>query len=145
MHKNSGFTLTERMVAIAVLALLASLAMPNFLTWLSNYRLRSGAEEIQSTLQLTRMTAIKENTSATVLFDIANETYQASVGDQIFRRGRMPAGINIFTATFGRGAFVQFNSQGYTINNTDGSANLINSIGKAKTITVYTTGNSRID
>ena len=145
MRKNSGFTLTEMMVTIAVIAILASLAVPNFIGWLPNYRLRSGAEDIQSTLQLARVTAIKRNATATVSFDIANETYQASVGGQTFRSGKMPAGINIFSATFGSGTFVQFDSRGIAINNTDGSANLVNNLGRAKTITVYITGNSRIN
>lgn len=145
MRKNAGFTLTEIMVAIAVIAILASLAVPNFIGWLPNYRLRSGAEDIQSTLQLARVTAIKRNATATVSFDIANETYQASVGGQTFRSGKMPAGIDIFSATFGGGTFVQFDSQGIAINNTDGSANLVNNLGRAKTITVYITGNSRIN
>ena len=78
MRKNSGFTITELMVTIAVIAILASLAIPNFIAWLPNYRLRSGAEEIQSTLQFARLTAIKRNATATVTFDIANETYRAS-------------------------------------------------------------------
>ena len=145
MRKNAGFTLTEVMVAIAVIAILAGLAVPNFIGWLPNYRLRSGAEDIQSTLQLARVTAIKRNATATVSFDIANETYQASVGGQTFRSGKMPAGIDIFSATFGGGTFVQFDSQGIAINNTDGSANLVNNLGRAKTITVYITGNSRIN
>jgi prepilin-type N-terminal cleavage/methylation domain-containing protein len=149
MFKNAGFTLTELMVTIAVVAILASLAIPNFIAWLPNYRLQSGAEEIQSTLQLARMTAIKENATATVTFNTANETYQASVLKsgvvRIFRSGRMPAGIDIFSAVFGGGAFVRFDSQGTAINNTDGSAQLINNSGRAKTITVSITGNSRIN
>lgn len=145
MSKDSGFTLTELMVTIAVVAILASLAIPNFIAWLPNYRLRSGAEEIQSTLQLARITAIKENATATVLFDIANESYRASVAGKTFRRGRMPAGIDINSAAFGGGTFVQFNNQGFAINNTDGTAQVRNSSGKSKTITVFITGNSRID
>ena len=145
MRKNAGFTLTEIMVTIAIIAIFASLAVPNFIGWLPNYRLRSGAEDIQSTLQLARVTAIKRNATATVSFDIANETYRASVEGQTFRSGKMPAGINIFSATFGGGTFVQFDSQGIAINNTDGSANLVNNLGRAKSITVYITGNSRIN
>jgi len=145
MHKNSGFTFTELMVTIAVIAILAGLAIPNFISWLPNYRLRSGAEDIRSTLQLARITAIKRNANATVSFDIANETYQASVGTQTIRSGKMPAGIDIFSATFGSGTFVQFDSRGIAINNTDGSAQVINNLGRAKTIMVYITGNSRIN
>ncbi len=145
MRKDSGFTLTELMVTIAVVAILASLAIPNFIAWLPNYRLQSGAEEIQSTLQLARVTAIKENATATISFNTANETYVASVGGQIFRRGRMPAGIDINSALFGGGTFVQFDSRGVAINNTDGAAQVRNSRGRAKTITVYITGNSRIN
>ena len=142
MRKNSGFTITELMVTIAVIAILASVAIPNFLAWLPNYRLRSGAEEIHFTLQLARIRAIKENATATVSFDIANETYRASVGDQTIRRGQMPAGIDIFSAAFG-GTSVQFDSRG--IANNAGTAVVRNNLGKAKTITVYITGNSRIN
>ena len=141
MHKNSGFTLTELMVTIAIVAILASLAIPNFIAWLPNYRLRSGAEEIQSTLQFARITAIKRNATATVAFDIANETYRASVGGQAIRGGRMPAGIDINSA-FG-GTSVQFDSRG--VASAAGTAVVRNNLGRSRTITVYITGNSRID
>jgi prepilin-type N-terminal cleavage/methylation domain-containing protein len=144
MRKNSGFTLTELMVTIAVIAILASLAIPNFVAWLPNYRLRHGAEEIQSTLQFARVRAIKQNATARVSFDIANETYQASVDGQIFRSGQMPAGIDINSAIFGGGIFVEFDNQGTAINSTHGDAIVRNNLGRAKTITVSITGNSRI-
>jgi type IV fimbrial biogenesis protein FimT len=143
MRKNSGFTITELMVTIAVIAILASLAIPNFIAWLPNYRLRSGTEEIQSTLQFARLTAIKRNATATVTFDIANETYRAFVvGGQTIRGGRMPAGIDIDSTDFG-GDSVEFNSRG--IATPAGTAVVRNNLGKAKTIRVYITGNSRID
>jgi prepilin-type N-terminal cleavage/methylation domain-containing protein len=149
MRKNSGFTLTELMVTIAIIAILASLAIPNFIAWLPNYRLRSGAEDVQSTLQLARITAIKENATVKVEFNTANETYEASVQksgvERIFRTGRMPAGVDIFSAGFGGGAFVKFDSQGTAINNTHGDAEVRNNSGRTKKITVYITGNSRID
>ncbi len=145
MRKNSGFTLTELMVTIAVAAILASLAIPNFIAWLPNYRLRSGAEEIQSTLQFARVTAIKRNATAKVEFDTANETYRASVDDQTFRSGKMPAGIDINSVNFGGGTFVEFDSQGTAKNSTQGDAVVRNNLGRAKTITVSITGNSRID
>ena len=139
MRKNSGYTITELMVTIAVFAILASLAIPNFIAWLPNYRLRSGAEEIQSTLQLARITAIKENSTVTVDFNTANETYRAFVvGGQTIRGGRMPAGIDINSASS-----VQFDSRGIASGESDTVVR--NNLGRSRTIRVYITGNSRID
>ena len=103
-----------RRATIAVVAILASLAIPSFLAWLPNYRLRSGAEEIQSTLQFARLTAIKENATVKVEFNTANETYQASVQKplepaRIFRKGRMPAGVDIFSVFIFNAAEIQIN------------------------------------
>ena len=151
MRKNSGFTFTELMVTIAVVAILSSLAIPNFIAWLPNYRLQSGAEEVQSTLQIARITAIKENATVKVEFNTANETYRAFFPEKppeperTIRTGRMPAGVDIFSTDFGGGAFVEFDNQGTTINNTDGNTQLINNSGRTKTIRVSITGNSRID
>ena len=143
MRKNSGFTITELMVTIAVIAILASLAIPNFIAWLPNYRLRSGAEEIQSTLQFARLTAIKRNATTKVSFDTANETYRAFVvGGQTIRGGRMPAGIDIDSTDFG-GDSVEFNSRG--IATPAGTAVVRNNLGRVRNIEVYITGNSRID
>ena len=142
MRKNSGYTITELMVTIAVIAILASLAIPSFIAWLPNYRLRSGAEEIQSTLQLARITAIKENSTVTVDFNTANETYRAEVDGQAIRGGRMPAGIDIDSTDF-VGDSVEFNSRG--IATAAGTAVVRNNLGRSRTIRVYITGNSRID
>jgi type IV fimbrial biogenesis protein FimT len=145
MQRESGFTITELMITIAVIAILASLAIPNYIAWLPNYRLQSGAEEIHSTLQLARATAIKDNATATVAFDTANETYRAFVGTQTIRRGQMPAGIDINCTLNNGGTSVQFNSRGVAINNTQGDAQVSNKSGRTKTITVFITGNSRIN
>ncbi|UCF92648.1 MAG: GspH/FimT family pseudopilin [Desulfobacterales bacterium] len=139
MRKNSGFTVIELMVTIAIVAILAGLAVPGFVGWLPNYRLRSGAEEIQSTLQLARIRAIKQNATATVSFDMANETYQASVDGQAFQSGRMPAGVVIDSVS----GTAEFGTRGFAASPVD--IRLKNSLGKSKTITVKLTGNSRID
>jgi type IV fimbrial biogenesis protein FimT len=145
MRKNSGFTITELMITIAVIAILASLAIPNFIAWLPNYRLQSGAEEIHSTFQLARAEAIKRNATATVAFNTANETYRAFVGTQTIRRGQMPAGIDLNCTLNNGGTSVQFNSRGVAINNTQGTAQVSNDSGRTKTIAVFITGNSRIN
>ena len=141
MCKNSGFTIIEMMVVISILTVMTSIAIPGFINWLPNYRLRSGVEDIQSTLQLARLKAINQNTSATVAFDINNEKYSASVGGQQFRSGKMPAGVNIDSVS-GSGS-VSFDSQGFA----SSAVNIVveNSLNSSKTVSVKLTGNSFVN
>ena len=85
MHKNSGFTLIEILTVIAIIAVVSSIVLPNVIAWLPRYRLNSGAEDIQSTLQLARLGAIKENADATVTFNTANHTFLASINGRKIR------------------------------------------------------------
>ena len=57
----SGFSLTELMVTVAIVAILMSLAAPSFSTWIQNSRIRTTAESIQNGLQLARVEALKRN------------------------------------------------------------------------------------
>ena len=69
MEKNTGFTLMELMVAIAIIAITASIAIPNIIGWLPTHRLASASRAILSVLQQARLRAVKENTFVTVQFD----------------------------------------------------------------------------
>ena len=59
---QSGVTMLELIVVVAIVAILAALAMPNFSTWIKNSQIRSTAEAIQSGLQLARAEAVRRNT-----------------------------------------------------------------------------------
>ena len=143
MHKNSGYTFIELMTVISIIAIVAGIVLPNVLGWLPKYRLNSGAEEIQSTLQLARLGAIKQNTSATVTFDTANHTYLASISGQTIKNGKMPTGIIIDSVTSPLSQ-VQFDSRGLA-NASTGSILVKNNQGGTKTITVNIVGISFID
>lgn len=54
-----GFTAIELMVTIAVLAILVAVAAPSFTPIMERWRLRSAAEDLQSTLHFARSEAIK--------------------------------------------------------------------------------------
>jgi prepilin-type N-terminal cleavage/methylation domain-containing protein len=130
MRNNSGMTIIELMVVIGILAILAGIAIPGFIGWLPNYRLRSAADEVQSTLQNARLRAVRENAIVSVNFDTTtnHERYLAFVdndawpnagagiqnaGEVTVKSGQMPAGIDLQTANFNGLAFVQFNSRGF--------------------------------
>ncbi|OIR04948.1 fimbrial protein precursor [mine drainage metagenome] len=61
-YKQSGFSLVELMVGIAIMAILVTLGMPSYNAWIHNTRVRTGAESIQNGLQLARAEAVKHNT-----------------------------------------------------------------------------------
>ena len=141
MHKNSGYTLVEVLTVIAIIAIVAGIVLPNVVAWLPKYRLSSGAEEIQSTLQLARLGAIKENTSATVTFNTVNHSFSALVDDRMIKSGKMPAGIVIDSVTT-PASEVEFNSRGLVTNG--GDILVKNNQGATKTIRVNIVGNASI-
>jgi len=137
MHKNSGYTLVEVLTVIAIIAIVAGIVLPNVVAWLPKYRLSSGAEEIQSTLQLARLGAIKQNSSATVTFSTATHTFLARIDGQTIKSGKMPAGIMIDSVTT-PASEVEFNSRGLATNG--GNILVKNNIGGTKTISVNIVG-----
>lgn len=59
--RSSGFTLVELMVVVAIVAITATLAAPNFAQMLANYRVRSAAEGILTALNFARAEAVRRN------------------------------------------------------------------------------------
>jgi len=75
MDRQSGLTLVEMMMAIAVLAVLTAVAVPNYLSWLPDMRLKDAAGDIRSDIQLARQKAIRENGNVALLFDMSANRY----------------------------------------------------------------------
>ena len=63
---QSGLTLIELLVAVAVLAILLSIGIPSFQSLVAQNRATSAANELQSTLQFARSTAIAQARPVTV-------------------------------------------------------------------------------
>lgn len=63
LNKQQGFTLIELMIALAVLAIILSVALPNLRIMIANTQIRSVAESVRNGLQLARTEAVKRNES----------------------------------------------------------------------------------
>jgi type IV fimbrial biogenesis protein FimT len=65
MHsrEDSGATLIELMVAVAIIAVLLAVATPNFSSWLQTAQIRTATEAIVGGLQLARSEAVRRNAS----------------------------------------------------------------------------------
>ena len=58
---QTGFTLVEMMVTLAVIVVLTAIAVPSFRSLTLSNRLTASANEIMGTIQVARMEAIKRN------------------------------------------------------------------------------------
>ena len=70
--KNSGFTLLEVMVVVGIISVVIGIAVPNIISWLPKYRLKSAARDIISFMQEVKLEAIKTNTTREIIFDNSN-------------------------------------------------------------------------
>jgi len=76
VRNNTGFTLAELMITIAIIGIISAIAIPNMIGWVPKYRLQNAASDLRGELQATRFRAIKENREFAIFFDTANNRYQ---------------------------------------------------------------------
>jgi prepilin-type N-terminal cleavage/methylation domain-containing protein len=75
IFRQKGFSLIEVLYVVGIICILSVMAVPNLSGMMKSYRLKSAANDLASTLQLARLTAISQNARSVVAFDTANQTY----------------------------------------------------------------------
>lgn len=76
--RNRGVSMIEIMIALAVLAILTSLALPSFNGFIANQRIRAAAESLRSGVQLARVEALRRGTG--VVFDMSGLDSSWAIG-----------------------------------------------------------------
>jgi len=77
---KAGFTKLELLVAMSILAISTSLAVPAFSRWLPNSRLKGAARDLYSNLHLAKSGAIRDRGEWAVKFDTGGKSYQVVSG-----------------------------------------------------------------
>ena len=120
MRNNSGFSAFEVAVAIAIVAVIAAITMPNYLKWLRGYKLRGATSNLVADLEMAKIRAIRENASIVVKF--YTNHYEVFVdnnpndgdwqaGELRLRNRDLPAGVSINHTEF-TGNQTHFNGRG---------------------------------
>lgn len=148
MKNESGFTIMEMMVVIAIIAILAGITIPNMISWRANHQLNGTAREILSLLNNARIAAIKNNATVTVSYDAGTRTIQAVYTNRATGNPgptittELKPGVTIAGSTFPSNT-VSFNSRGIPSN--AGTITLTGSGGNPLRVTMASTGVTRIN
>ncbi len=76
--RRRGFTLTELLVVVVIMALMAAMAGPRMLRWVQTIGQRGAFNQLMSDLSLARIQAVRQGTTVSLRI-IDNDTYQVTV------------------------------------------------------------------
>ena len=87
LRSVAGITLVEMMIVIAIVGLMVSVAVPNYLDWNRKYQLKDAVATLQSNISLARMTAINNNIQVAVTVTQATPAVPVTVTFTNFATG----------------------------------------------------------
>ncbi len=122
--RQSGITLIELMIAIALLALLLFVGVESYRTWIQNTQVRTAAEAILNGLQLARGEAVRRNDNVQIVLSGGGgwTVSVASTGEPIQSKTDGEGGQNAkLTVTPAGATTVTFNGLGRVVTNLDGT------------------------
>ena len=100
MKKRQGFTLVELLVVMAIIAILASIVVPNVASYIRKSRMTAALSEIQSIeLALVKMLADADRSSLHHLFNPAAVRATIGSGDGLLTPAQFQAAVTLYTRT----------------------------------------------
>ena len=116
--KESGFSIVELLVVMAIVAILAAVAIPNIRSLIRFAELKRGTQSVYSVLYRARMEAIKSASNCNILFDKESRSFASVAGNTcVIPTETLPDNIS-----FGWGSSVTKTASGGTPLPADGVA-----------------------
>ncbi|MBU1564058.1 MAG: GspH/FimT family pseudopilin [Proteobacteria bacterium] len=156
-QRQGGFTLTEIMIVVTIIGILGAVAIPNFLTWLPSYRIKSAARDLQGHFQSAKLEAVQRGGNVGLVFtpqvfnpggrlgsyilfvDTNNTLAYEAVADVALKTVTMPTNVSLTAAVPG---LLLFNSRG--LPNVAGTITVRNNQGVWGEITINLVGRVNI-
>jgi len=148
-NKQKGYSITELMVVVSIIGILGVIAVPNFVTSVSTYKLKNTSVDLCSNLRKARSIAVKQNRNVAISFNTDAKTYSIDSGVPVQLEAGVSFGHGNATSTANSGESipsdgVSFASEKATINNQGisnaGYVYLENDKGEAYAVGVHTSG-----
>lgn len=145
IKREDDFTLTEIIVSLAIVAILAAIAIPNWNTLLPNYVLNSDMRQVQSELHRLKSRAVAENANFRLVFSTSGCSIEKYSGGSYTATGdskTLPDGITLAGTS---DMTLGFTSRGASIDSSDKTVKLCNIKSSGKNIVLSDMGRIRID
>ncbi len=148
MINSKGLTLMEAIIVLAILAIMASIAIPSFMAQRANSTLKDTVSLIRGDFEMAKSWAIRENAFVTILlndegYTIFIDNGAGSLGvagdwtpngdERVLSVRKFPAGVSLNQSkTTFSGGRTRFNGRGIITNN--GIITIESSTGKSSTL-----------
>ena len=139
-NRESGFTLIEVMIVVAIIGIASALAIPNYVEWKAQHDLREAVSEFSSNLNLARVVAMNRNRQATVTIQLVGGLINVSGnagGTPIFSPQILSSSV---TGLPGGTANVLFSSMGLSAAAANQVIQLVNTRGLIYSVLVMPSG-----
>lgn len=108
--KNQGFTLLETLIMVTIASTLAVTAVPNFLSWQNQNKVKSGIQTVAGALQEVKRQVKQQNKQCTLILD--NDKIKSNIAGCLSNSRKLPGQVTLATNIAGTPPALTFSHKG---------------------------------